>query len=91
MKINRPTEKRAVVQFRDVDIGSHFELDGHLYMKRMVSARSWNAVMKRMVGVRSWNAVLLQECGCVLADVALEAQCILVDVEISYTYKPNAG
>lgn len=73
MKISRPTEGRVVVPFKDIDIGSHFELDGCLYIKRAGSA------------VYS-NAVALQDCGCELTRVDLDAQCILVNVEFSYAY-----
>lgn len=78
MKIYRPAENRAVVPFRDVKIGDCFELDGRLYIK---SARD----------VRYANAMVLQGCGCAMTCIASDTQCIPVDVEISYTYKPNAG
>lgn len=78
MKIYRPAENRAVVPFKDVKIGSCFELDGRLYIK---SAGSQGYS----------NAITLLECGCHPASIASETQCIPVDVEISYTYKPNAG
>lgn len=74
MKINRPTEGQVVVSFKDIYIGSHFEYDGRLYIKRTASTRSS-------------NAVLLQECGCELEYIPPETQCTLVDVEISYAYR----
>lgn len=72
MKINRP-EGRVVVLFRDIGDGSLFELNGRLYIKSAI-------------GILHANAILLQECGCDLEYIPAETRCILVDVEISYTY-----
>ncbi len=73
MKINRPTENRAVVLFGDISVGDCFELDGHLYIKGGTSGSFP-------------PAVLLREGGYKLAYIASDTQCIPVDVEISYTY-----
>lgn len=74
MKINRPAENRAVKPFVNIDNGACFELDGCLYIKSAT-------------GMLYANAMLLQECGCELEYIPSDAQCVLVDVEISYAYK----
>lgn len=76
MKINRPTDDRQVKLFGELAAGDCFEFGSNLYVKTATA---------------TGDAVLLAGAATRMARFMPDDQCVLVDVEISYTYKPNAG
>ena len=76
MKINRPTETRAVVLFGDISAGDCFEFGNGLYVKTA------NA---------TGDALLLAEADTRMVRFMPGDQCVLVNVEISYAYERPEG
>lgn len=72
MKINRPTENRAVALFGELCGGDCFEVAGNLYVK---------------IANGTGDALLLARAGTRRVPFLPGDQCILVDVEINYAYR----